>query len=88
MGTSNILQAISSAGKENKVRKIILSSSRSVYGEGKYKCPHCGIVYPSARKKERMENGDFGMYCDVCGEKLTVELTNEDSLLRMGCWTG
>lgn len=82
MGTSNILQAISSAGKESKVRKIILSSSRSVYGEGKYKCPHCGIVYPSARKKERMANGDFGMYCDVCGEKLMVELTNEDSAIR------
>ena len=31
MGTSNLLQAISLAGKGSKVKKIILSSSRSVY---------------------------------------------------------
>lgn len=82
MGTSNILQAISSAGKLSRVKKIILSSSRSVYGEGKYKCSHCGIVYPSARKKERMMNGDFGMYCDDCGKKLTLEPTTEDSAIK------
>lgn len=82
MGTSNILQAISSAGKNSKVKKIILSSSRSVYGEGKYRCPHCGFVYPFARKKERMMNGDFGMYCDICGEKLTLEPTTEDSAIK------
>lgn len=82
MGTSNILQAISSAGSDSKVKKIILSSSRSVYGEGKYKCPHCGIVYPSSRKKERMINGDFGMYCDLCGEKLTMMPTTEDSVIK------
>lgn len=82
MGTSNILQAISSAGKKSRVKKIILSSSRSVYGEGKYRCPHCGIVYPAARKKERMVNGDFAMYCDTCGEKLRVEPTTEDSEIK------
>lgn len=82
MGISNILQAISSAGRESKVKKIILSSSRAVYGEGKYRCPHCGIVYPSARKKERMADGDFGMYCDTCGAKLTVEPTTEDSAIK------
>lgn len=82
MGTSNILQAISSAGKDSKVKKIILSSSRSVYGEGKYRCPHCGIVYPSARKKEKMVNGDFNMYCETCGEKLTSEPTTEDSTIK------
>jgi len=82
MGTSNILQAISSAGKDSKVKKIILSSSRSVYGEGKYRCPHCGIVYPSSRKKNRMVRGDFGMYCDTCGEKLVLEPTTEDSAIK------
>lgn len=82
MGTSNILQAISSAGRESKVKKIILSSSRSVYGEGKYRCPNCGIVYPSARKRERMVKGDFAMYCNVCWEKLTLEPTTEDSAIK------
>lgn len=82
MGTSNILQAVSNLGEKSKVRKLILSSSRSVYGEGKYNCPHCGIVYPSSRKKERMLHGDFSMYCDVCGQKLGKEYTSEDSQIR------
>lgn len=36
MVTSNLLQVISFLGKESKLKKIVLSSSRSVYGEDKY----------------------------------------------------
>lgn len=82
MGTSNIIQAISTAGKESKVKKIILSSSRSVYGEGKYICPKCGVVFPSARKKERMLNGNFNLYCDKCNSQLKLTTTTEDSLVQ------
>lgn len=82
MGTSNLLQAISSLGKENHVKKIILSSSRSVYGEGKYKCPHCGNVYPESRDRERMLNGDFNMYCSNCGRELKLTETTEDSAIK------
>ena len=82
MGTSNLLQAISSLGNKSNVKKIILSSSRSVYGEGKYKCPKCGIVYPAARKREKMQLGDFDMYCDDCGHKLEKQLTSEDSMIK------
>ena len=82
MGTSNILQSISLLGKKNHVKKIILSSSRSVYGEGKYECPSCGVVYPNSRDKERMINGDFGMYCPNCGEKLKLMKTTEDSKIK------
>ncbi len=82
MGTSNLLQAISSAGKSNTVRKIILSSSRSVYGEGKYQCPQCGFVNPSSRTREHMLNKDFNMYCDFCGSLLTLVPTTEDTPTR------
>lgn len=79
MGTSNILQAISNKGKGSPVKKIILSSSRSVYGEGMYKCGKCGIVYPKAREKARMVKGDFGVYCDKCGSKVYLVPTTEES---------
>lgn len=82
MGTSNLLQAISLAGKESKVKKIILSSSRSVYGEGKYECPKCGVIYPDGRKKEQLLAGDFNFYCPNCGEKLTLLSTTEDSAIK------
>ena len=82
MGTSNLMQAISSLGQKNTVKKIILSSSRSVYGEGKYSCPQCGIVYPGSRSKEKMLDGDFNMYCACCHSKLNLVPTTEDSEVK------
>lgn len=82
MGTSNLLQAISTLGKDSKVKKIILSSSRSVYGEGKYECPNCGVVYPDNRDKDKMLAGDFNFYCPTCGEKLKLLSTTEDSAIK------
>lgn len=82
MGTSNILQAISELGADNTVKKIILSSSRSVYGEGEYECPNCGRVHPSSRSKEKMASGDFNMYCDECGAKVKIIPTRESCDLR------
>lgn len=81
IGTSNILQSISNRGSSNKVKKIILSSSRSVYGEGKYMCSKCGVTYPSSRKKERMLEGDFALYCLNCQNKLRLVPTTEDSAI-------
>lgn len=82
MGTSNLLQAISLMGENCKVKKIILSSSRSVYGEGKYSCPTCGTVYPNSRTCERMLVGDFGMYCPHCRNHLLLQKTTEDSAIK------
>ena len=82
MGTSNIFQAISLAGKNSKVKKIILSSSRSVYGEGKYACSNCGVVYPDNRDKEKMLKGDFGFYCPNCKKRLMLLPTTEDSEIK------
>ena len=82
MGTSNLLQAISLMGKNSKIKKIILSSSRSVYGEGKYECPRCGIIYPDSRSKDKLIAGDFNFYCPKCGEKLNLLSTTEDSEVK------
>ncbi len=82
MGTSNLLQANSMLGLKSKTRKIILSSSRSVYGEGKYECPNCGVIYPDRRDKEKMLTGDFDFYCPKCGEKLNLLSTTEDSEIK------
>lgn len=82
MDTSNILQAISFLGQNSKVKKIILSSSRSVYGEGRYECPCCGVVYPNSRTKARMLSGDFGMYCSTCDSKVKLVKTTDDSEIK------
>lgn len=77
MGTSNLFQAISSTG--TKIKKIILASSRSVYGEGKYKCQEHGIIYPDGRKIEDMKRGDFTMHCPICDKTLELLPTDEKS---------
>lgn len=82
MGTSNLLQAISALGNHSKVKKIILSSSRSVYGEGKYECDECGVVYPNSRTREHLLAGDFNMYCPRCGKKVKLVKTTEDSEIK------
>ena len=66
----------------HRVRKIILASSRAVYGEGKYLCSLCGYVYPGPRTSEAMGTGDFAMHCPRCGANAEPAATDEDSLVK------
>lgn len=77
MGTSNIFQAISNT--KTKIKKIVLSSSRSVYGEGKYECMQHGVIYPKSRTVEDMQRGDFSMHCPICHKTLKLVPTDEES---------
>ena len=56
MGTSTLFQALSDT--KSPIKKIVLASSRSVYGEGKYQCKSHGVFYPEGRSKSDMEQGD------------------------------
>lgn len=78
-GTSNLLEVI----LKNKlpIKKIILSSSRSVYGEGMYFCNEHGIVVPNSREIEDMKNGDFEVKCPICGSEVELRFTTEDCKL-------
>src|SRR2546422_11657069 len=46
-GTANLLDII--VNTKQKVQKLIVASSMSIYGEGKDSCGHCGPVAPTAR---------------------------------------
>lgn len=67
--------------EETSVKKVILSSSRAIYGEGKFRCHTHGIVYPVSREIEDMDNGDFEVKCPVCHETVQPEPTDEKSKL-------
>ena len=43
----------------NLVKKVVIASSRSIYGEGKYKSKELGFVYPGHRHDVDMDNNDF-----------------------------
>lgn len=68
--------------EKNHVNKVVLSSSRAVYGEGKYKCTDCGIVYPDTRRVEDLQQGNWDIYCPKCRHILDSCATDEDSMLN------
>jgi len=66
---------------KNRVKKIVVASSRAIYGEGKYYCSRDGIVYPGSRKEENLSRGDFKCKCPICKESVKLLATSEDSKL-------
>jgi dTDP-L-rhamnose 4-epimerase len=75
MGTATLLEACKSM--KGSIRKIILASSRAVYGEGKHLCRECGPVYPGPRDESKMCRGDFGVYCPRCLRATLAAPTDE-----------
>jgi len=66
----------------NSVRRVVVASSRAVYGEGAYRCPEHGVVFPRSRLDEDMRSGDFDVKCPSCGGAVRLEPTREDSAKR------
>jgi dTDP-L-rhamnose 4-epimerase len=54
--------------RPSRVQKVVVASSRSVYGEGSYWCDEHGVVYPRAREASEMALRHFECRCPVCGE--------------------
>ncbi|NSB12957.1 SDR family NAD(P)-dependent oxidoreductase [Clostridium beijerinckii] len=79
-GTSILWDII--VNDKNKVKKVVLASSRAVYGEGKYNCKSCGNIFPESRNKRDLENNIWDISCPNCNQKLTVVATDEKSKLN------
>ena len=80
MGTAHLLELL--ANSKHSVKKIIIASSRSIYGEGKYNCQDHGDQYPSGRKEKDMQNGEFNPKCEVCNNELSPLATDENSKIH------
>lgn len=79
LGTARLLDVIE---KDHlKIEKIIVASSRAVYGEGKYYCSEHGINYPNLRDKIDIENGLFNPICPICKQSMNPLATDECSRL-------
>jgi dTDP-L-rhamnose 4-epimerase len=75
LGTANLLDFL--VNKEHDVRKLVVASSMSTYGEGSYECEKCGEVYPPLRTDEQMRNEDWELHCPSCGSILKPIPTKE-----------
>jgi dTDP-L-rhamnose 4-epimerase len=79
-GTANILDYLTN--KSHSIKKLVVASSRAVYGEGKYRCGSHGIVFPLARRKKEMDAGDFEVKCPFCGVNVSILPTDEESKIH------
>lgn len=79
-GTALLLDMI--ANEPFPIKKIVVASSRAVYGEGKYRCGEHGFVFPSSRSAGDMEHGDFSVHCPVCGVPAQLVATDEETPVR------
>jgi dTDP-L-rhamnose 4-epimerase len=59
-------------------KKIVVASSMSIYGEGRYVCSGCGRpAAPPVRSAEQLKTGQWDLHCDVCHAVLLPLPTDE-----------
>ena len=79
LGTAIMLDIL--ANNKHRIEKIVIASSRSIYGEGKYIHPELGNVYPNHRNEDDMLAKDFEVkYKDSLSLKLVA--TDEESKIH------
>lgn len=68
------------ANEPHQVKKILVASSRSIYGEGAYRCTsQCGQIVPYPRSKAQLANHNWSLNCPYCGAIAEAIGTPEDS---------
>ncbi len=80
LGTAVLLQLL--ADGHTEVRKLVVASSMSIYGEGSYRCPGCGSAEPLPRTEARMRESLWEPLCTRCQSPLTPEPTSEEKPLQ------
>ena len=79
-GTAIMLDVL--ANEKHTVKKVVVASSRAIYGEGKYLCESHGEVYPDEREDTQMSSGQFEPLCSICKQPLCMLATDEYSKIH------
>lgn len=79
-GTAVLLQEL--LNRTSRVEKLVLASSMSIYGEGKYLCAQCSEIAPPLRNSSQLKARQWEMVCPQCGEVLTPIPTDESKPLQ------
>jgi len=77
IGTALLMDTI--ANGNYGIKKMIVASSRAIYGEGRYLCALHGEVFPLVRNEKDLINGFFECRCPRCGDHVKPLSTAEDS---------
>jgi dTDP-L-rhamnose 4-epimerase len=78
-GTAVLLDAVHR--RTSKLRKLIVASSMSLYGEGRCVCSVHGPFDPALRSREQLARQDFEVRCPTCDAVATPAPTPESARL-------
>ncbi len=78
-GTAIVLE--SALKHKNRIKKLLVASSMSLYGEGSVSCTMCGTSDPPLRPEAQLEAKDFEVHCPKCGEVAQPAPTRETARL-------
>jgi len=79
-GLANLFDIL--VNSEHNVKKVIIASSNTVYGEAKSQCNKCGVIFPKLRSLNQLKRKDWELNCPKCGSKVKPLLTDENSPLN------
>ncbi|HEY3927015.1 MAG TPA: NAD-dependent epimerase/dehydratase family protein [Candidatus Koribacter sp.] len=79
-GTANLLQAM--LDSRRGFEKLIIASSMSIYGEGKYKCAEHGEMAPPPRSLLQLRQKRWEAQCPICNTELLPVATDEAKPLQ------
>ncbi len=75
-GTAVLLDALVNEGYP--VARLVVASSMSIYGEGRYRCRACGPVAPGLRPLSQLRGRLWEMRCPSCRASVEGVPTDED----------
>ena len=77
VGTANLFDVL--ANESHNIQKILIASSRAIYGEGRYFSHDLGDVYPPTRSEQRLKNKLYEPTIESYDSKLILKATHEES---------
>ncbi|MCM2277250.1 MAG: SDR family NAD(P)-dependent oxidoreductase [Oligoflexia bacterium] len=87
-GTALLIEAL--LKERHPLKRLVLASSRAVYGEGSYECGTHGRIYPQGRDQSSLGRGEFAIRCPICRRELRSVPTEESrplNPLSVYAWT-
>ena len=80
MGTAKLLDILVNGSHD--VRKLVVASSMSIYGEGCYQCNECGVIYPKLRTQNQLKSRAWEIKCPHCKKTALPMPTSEEKQLH------
>lgn len=80
VGAAVLLEAM--VARKEQIRRAVVASSMSIYGEGSYRCSEHGQVAPPLRNAEQLSQGEYEMRCPRCHREVEPLPTPESKALQ------